>query len=576
MTPEQRKAVQQWVQLSLRQRATREVDAALADGELVREVTSHLNIPDDLELRNLIASAGNPIRLELQNAQRRQTARNFWEASSHRMFVIVPLLAIVLGVGAGLRLDRIGEQSQWLDEYWAVYLATGRGNLIFDIPYGRIVQSPPACGFTGAPAMWHIWTGITSVIHPPLYYMTLRGWIDLFGDGDVATRMMSVAFSLGAIVLMFDAVRRSSGSTGQALAAAAMMALAPAQIDYSQTTRPYTMIEFLALLSVDLLFLIQAKGPSRRRAAALFAAFAATALTHYFTAGFFAGVGRFCVLGLRGKTRRVAILLLIAAFVFVLAAWAPMFWRTRGLMSVVNGDEQGKGFGVIYLFFNLPRRLLLHMSMETGFLAMWGMALLVYVTPLLRLRRYPQLLLWWLWAICAAGFLLVWDEIHQTHLISVTRYVLVASPAIFAILATPLPTMIGKFVPGAFVIAAAAAGFARWQAGPLPNPDIRAAAQLVMRNVPASEPIVIFADDYAGEPAFDYFAIAHYAGPWNHPVVLLQTPASEKLQAKLAEYAATWIWCRGETTARKAMPGWKVQQAQHASDFYLVKMLPVR
>src|SRR5580698_5007861 len=147
MTDEQRNAVQRLVQISVRRRASEFVDLTLTDESLIRDVSSQLKIPDSLELRNLIQSAGNPIRVELQDAARRQALQNFWLAHSHTKIVILPLLAILLTIGAVLRLDRIGSQSQWLDEYWAVYLATGRGNLIFDMPYGQLIDSPPPVGF---------------------------------------------------------------------------------------------------------------------------------------------------------------------------------------------------------------------------------------------------------------------------------------------------------------------------------------------------------------------------------------------------------------------------------------------
>jgi hypothetical protein len=572
MTDEQRNAVQRLVQISLRRRASQFVDLTLADESLIREVSSQFNLPDNLELRNLVQSAGNSVRVELQDAARRQSLQNFWLARSHTKIVILPLLAILLTIGAVLRLDRIGSQSQWLDEYWAVYLATGRGNLIFDMPYGKLINSPPPCGFTDAPALWHIWSGITSVTHPPLYYLTLRAWIDLFGDGDLATRMMSTVFSLAAMVLMFDVVRRSSSSTAQGLAAAAMMALAPAQIDFSQTTRPYTMLVFLGLLVCDLLILAQMKGPSKLRMAALFLAFVAFALTHYFTAGAFFAIALYSFLVLRGKTRRAVLLTLFLAFVLVLIIWGPMFWRARALVAF-DGFVRGNGVDIFGSFLNLPRRLLLHNSLETGFLTMLAFAAVIYLSPPLRLRRNPQLLLWWLWAICLPGFLLLWDEVRHTHFITVTRYVLLDSPAIFAIFAAPFPTRLGKFVPAAFVLAAAVSAFARWQAGPQSLPDIRAASRWIQSDVPRGDPVILFFPGFDAEPSFNYFAIAHYAGEWQHPVALQQKPADAQLQSQLAYYPRVWIFGNGDINPN-LLPGWNFTPARHNGGFVLAEATP--
>lgn len=571
MTGQQRNAVERLVQLNLRQRAAEVVETSLTDESLVREIREKLDVPDTAELRHLIESAGIPIRAEMRDGARRQTIKNFWLSRGQTRAVIIPLLAILLGIGAGLRLDRIAKQSQWLDEYWAVYLATGRGNLIFDLPYGQIVSSPPACGFSGAPPWWHIWSGITSVVHPPLYYLTLRGWIDLFGDGDFSTRAMSLVFSLGAVVLMFDVVRRSSNSTAQGIAAAAMMSLAPAQIDFSQTTRPYTMLVFLGLLVCDLLINMETKGPSRMRTLRLAAGFAALALTHYFCIGAFLAIGIYCLVRLRGRTRRSAVLAMALAIFLVAAAWGPMFWRARHLVAL-DGYVRGRGVDIVESFVNLPRRLLLHSSLETGFLSMLAFAAVIYLLPPLRLRRHPHLLLWWLWAVCVPGFLLLWDEVRHTHFIGITRYALLASPAIYAIFATPFPTNLGKFVPAAFVFAAAASAFARWQSESPSTPDIRSAAHWIASDVPPGQPIILFGDPDS-EPAFNYFAIAHYAGEWNHPVILLQSPASETLRADLARYPHVWIWCRGGSDPR-ILPGWNLAPARRSAEFSLTTAAP--
>jgi uncharacterized membrane protein len=442
---------------------------------------------------------------------------------------------------------------------------------MFDLPYDTVIASPPQCNFRDAPSIWHIWTGITGVTHPPLYYLTLRAWIDCFGDSDLSTRLLSTFFSLAIIPLIFDVARRGSFSAMQGLAAAAMLALAPAQIDFSQTVRPYTMLVFLGVLAADLLLIIQRKGPSWARFAALTAAIVALALTHYFSAGALLAMGLFALIQLRGRTRSAVVGALVVAFVIVLVAWGPMFWRARGLVTL-DAYVRGKGIGIGETFLNLPRRLLLHISLETGFLSMLAMAVVVYISPLLRLKRWPHLLLWWLWALCTAGFLLAWDEVRGTHLISVTRYVLLVSPAIFIILAAPFSTWIGRFVPLVFVFAAAASGLARWQEGPMGTPDVRAAAGWIASDLPPGEPVIIYGGNEL-DASFDYFAIAHYAGDWRRPVVLLHDPASADLQEQLKHYPQLCIWSRGDFPAR-ILPGWEARVFRQADGVALYQGRP--
>jgi hypothetical protein len=564
MTGKERESVQRLVQTLLRRRASDSVDNALADEKFVQFVSSSLNIPDTTELRQLIAGTGIPIQSELRNAFHLQSAGNFWFAFSNSKLLIIPLLAILLAIGAAIRFDKIGSQSQWLDEYWAVYLATGRGELIFNIPYCQLIQTPPACGFAGAPPIWSIWTGIAHVTHPPLYYLALRAWIDIFGQSDVATRSLSTVFSLAAVVMIFDIVRRGTNSTAQALAAAAMMTFAPAQIDFSQTTRPYSMLLFAALVACDLHVVLETKGFSWGRIIAFTIAVIATALTHYFAIGALAAMALYAIIRLRGKTRSATLFAFFIALIFVLITWGPMAWRARALAgydSYVHGNV-----GIYEAFLNLPRRLLVHLSFETGFLMLWALAFVVYISPLLRCKRHPQLLLWWLWVICVPGFLLAWDSIKQTHFTSVTRYVLLASPAIYAIYATPLPTKLGNFVPLAFVFAAITSAFAHWQAGPAPTDDLRAVARWIASDIDHQTPVLIHGGPNS-EPSFLYYAIAHYAGDWQNPVALVDSSPTMALQAELANYPRVYILTSSADDS--FLPGWQIKNLHSEKGFVL-------
>jgi hypothetical protein len=373
---------------------------------------------------------------------------------------------------------------------------------------------------------------------------------------------MSLVFSLLAIVVMFDVVRRSSLSAAQGFAAAAMMALAPAQIDFSQTARPYTMLVFFGLLVCDLLFVVESKGPSKIRMLWLTLALFALAMTHYFCAGAYIAIGLYSIIHQRGRTRRAVMIALVSVVACVIVLWGPMFWRARAVLGM-DGHVRGPGIGIFQSFFNLPRRLLLHISLETGFLMMLAFAAVIYISPLLRLRRHPTLLLWWLWAVCVPGFLLVWDIVRGTHFVALTRYVLLASPAIYAIFATPFPTRLGRFVPAAFVFAAAISAFARWPDGPPGTPDIRTASHWIQSDTQPGDPIILYND-----PTLDYFAIAHYIGQWQQPVVLLEAVPDENLERTLAGYHHVWIWGR-MTETPDILPGWIVTPVRRAGNFSL-------
>jgi len=132
------------------------------------------------------------------------------------------LLAPILLLALALRIPGIN-RSFWVDE---VYTVTERGQM----------------GMTGI-----ITTG--SDPHPPLYYMFMHGWMDLFGNSEVAVRSLSVLFGLASIVAVYLlAMKLYDKRTGQI--AALLMSISWFQIQHALTARMYTMLVTFSVLSL--------------------------------------------------------------------------------------------------------------------------------------------------------------------------------------------------------------------------------------------------------------------------------------------------------------------------------------
>ncbi len=89
--------------------------------------------------------------------------------------------------------------------------------------------------------------------HPPLYYVLLHGWMDVFGEGNLAVRAMSGVISLIALPLAFLVGRRTGGYWLGVLTAWTL-ALSPFFLRYGSETRMYSLVIVLSLagyLSVD-------------------------------------------------------------------------------------------------------------------------------------------------------------------------------------------------------------------------------------------------------------------------------------------------------------------------------------
>ncbi len=137
----------------------------------------------------------------------------------------VALLLIIL-LAFLLRVYRLDHQSLRYDEGFSVYLAR---------------MSPG-----------EITVRTASDIHPPLYYYLLHLWLGPFGDSEFVLRFFSLVFGLLTVPLIYVLGRRLL-STASGLLSALFLAISPLYLWYSQEARVYTLVTFLCLLSSYLL-----------------------------------------------------------------------------------------------------------------------------------------------------------------------------------------------------------------------------------------------------------------------------------------------------------------------------------
>jgi hypothetical protein len=161
------------------------------------------------------------------------------------------VLAACVVVAAALRFTRIGHQSFWLDESYTVDLVQR--------PFGDMLSGVASTEST-----------------PPLYYALAWLWEKVFGHGEAGLRSLSALFGTLTVPVAWRAAREWFDSPRAGLIAAALVAVNPFFVWYSQEARSYSLLVLMAALS--LLFL-------GRRAYAWWAITAALALlTHYFAA----------------------------------------------------------------------------------------------------------------------------------------------------------------------------------------------------------------------------------------------------------------------------------------------------
>jgi mannosyltransferase len=171
---------------------------------------------------------------------------------------IAILVLVLTGIAAALRFATIGDQSYWYDE--AITASMLDGSL--------------ADMFRGV---------VDTESTPPLYYVLAWLWAHVVGSDEAQLRSLSALAGTLVVPVAF-AAGRAVATTRIGLAAAALAAVSPMLVWYSQEARAYSLLALLGGLSF-VLFSRARVDPSPRRLT-LWAAVSALAIaTHYF-AGF--------------------------------------------------------------------------------------------------------------------------------------------------------------------------------------------------------------------------------------------------------------------------------------------------
>ncbi len=126
-----------------------------------------------------------------------------------------------------------------------------------------------------------IWHHAAFDVHPPLYFMLLHGWIELFGDGIFAIRCLSALAGVAAVGLGIWLVDRLA-TRRAAMFAGVLLALLPTAVRYSQEVRMYSLLGLL-LIAATLALVYWIRRPQRHRYLVFYALLMGAAFyTHYF------------------------------------------------------------------------------------------------------------------------------------------------------------------------------------------------------------------------------------------------------------------------------------------------------
>jgi len=133
------------------------------------------------------------------------------------------LLVMILLLGWALRTHNAESRSLWSDEGWTLLLSAGPG--VDDITRTLAADQ-----------------------HPPLFFILFRGWRNIAGDSEFATRYFSILISMIAVAGLYQLGRELFNSE-VGIIAALLLALADLHIDLAQEVRHYSALTTLVVFS---------------------------------------------------------------------------------------------------------------------------------------------------------------------------------------------------------------------------------------------------------------------------------------------------------------------------------------
>ena len=381
------------------------------------------------------------------------------------------LLTVLVLLGAGFRLYKLDEKSLWSDEIATI--ATSMGNSIDPDAYALRGQAfdPPAAVPAevykqkatlshGAGNFAQTTQVLKSNVHPPLFFWLMNGWIHQFGLTPDALRFPAVLFGILGIPVMFALAWRLAAlnkdlfagpyQAAFALLASGMLAVSAYQVDHAQDARQYTFLLLLAMTAVWLAVgLVQPNGRGWLSWLALALVLAMGLYTQYFFLLFTGFVLVYLAWhGLRNRNFLLKTALTAGMVGALFMPWFSVFQvqmaffksvghYTAGLWNPLRLPEKlwriaseffipdhplGKVLPLVILVIILAAGLLIRQTKERPIQRRFGA-----ISPALGVIL--------LWLLVVIGGQVGLDILKHTHTATIRRYLFLASPACYLLMA---------------------------------------------------------------------------------------------------------------------------------------------
>jgi mannosyltransferase len=423
---------------------------------------------------------------------------------------IDPLVIALVIFALAIDLARAGEKSVWLDEA----ISDSHARESFGTFWQTVSHTDP---------------------NMSLYYLLLRPWVAVFGDGEAALRSLSAVFAaLAAGALAILGRRLFDRWTG--LVAGLFLAMDGYFVEYAQTARSYTLVVLLVIVS-SYFFTGELQRPSGRGAVGYVVSSALAVYAHDF-AGY---VLLTQLLTLLAVERRGALT----------KRWALIFGSLLLLCipEIVVSARAGTGTIAwivrprLWDLADLPVLLLYSEAIAVTLVCLAGYA----IASRLRRRRPPGggWQIWFVTAWFLVPVLLAFAVSYSVPMF-VPYYLLVSLPGLLLAGAAGLvglPSRIAASALLVLLVAGMGKEIHRWYATPTIE-NYRSAIRAVHSRAEPGD--VLMAAPTSTEPALAYYARRN----WRHPPLV--DPGPGPLPSLPTRAPRIWLVLRGSTPAETA------------------------
>lgn len=338
----------------------------------------------------------------------------------------VVCLALIVLLGAALRFHHISATSVWCDELLSIHISNAHDFAVDRLPRDELITDvPDLMSLHAARPVWRLWSRMSGDVHPPLYYVTLRLWREVFGDTPLGLRSLSAIAGTLAI-LAAAAAGREIGGTAAGLWVALLNALASQHIYYGQEARMYALALLWTSLAIAIALRIGRLGFMWRRGVALAVFSLAAMLTLYLSSASLLAVALYVLIVLRGRDRWRTIVSLVAAGVAFAICWLPFMlgqsFHGARTADWLQGDPNGHTLATLLRALTMPMTQF-GVPLQNSRVYAYTFAS-IFVLPAFFVRRCPALTLPWLATVLAVAMPATADVIYTTNMLEWPRYTL--------------------------------------------------------------------------------------------------------------------------------------------------------